>query len=147
VLTTQPYVGANYVVGRDAAQPGGSGDYNADGDNRDYPDVTSYHQATSRSAILNGVFAPGQFTVPAPGTNGNEKTQQFRQPSFAETDLTAYKSTRITERVDFQIRFEFFNLFNHPNLFVDPNLANGTFGTAIRQQLPRNWQIGGKLTF
>jgi len=126
---------------------GAGGDYNADGDNLDYPDVASYHQGTSRSAYLNGVFSPGQFTAPTPGTNGNEKTQQFRQPSFAETDLTAYKDTRITERVAFQLRFEFFNLFNHPNLFVDPNLANGTFGAAIRQQLPRNWQIGGKLTF
>jgi hypothetical protein len=123
------------------------GDYNADGDNLDYPDVTSYNELTSRSAYLNGVFTSGQFTVPTLGTNGNEKTQQFRQPSFTETDLTAYKDTNITERVNFEMRFEFFNLFNHPNLFVDPNQANGSFGRAISQQLPRNWQIGGKITF
>jgi hypothetical protein len=123
------------------------GDYNADGDNLDYPDVTSYRELTSRSAYLNGVFTSDQFAVPTLGTNGNEKTQQFRQPSFTETDLTAYKDTHITERVNFEMRFEFFNLFNHPNLFVDPNLANGSFGRAISQQLPRNWQIGAKITF
>jgi len=31
-------------------------------------------------------------------------------------------------------------------LFIGPNLA-GTFGRATGQQLPRNWQLGGKLTF
>ena len=147
VWTTQPYNAGGYVVGRDAALPGGSGDYNADGDNLDYPDVTSYHEATSRSAYLNGVFTAGQFTVPTAGTEGNEKTGQFRQPSFVGTDLTAYKDTHITERVNFQIRFEFYNLFNHPNLYLGNNLARGGFGAATSQQLPRNWQIGGKLTF
>ncbi len=134
------------VVGTDAALAN-TGDYNADGDNLDFPDVASYHQGTSRSAYLNGVFVPGQFTVPEAGTNGNEKTQHFRQPTFAETDVTAFKNTHITERVNFELRFEFYNLFNHPNLFLDSNLANGSFGRATRQQLPRNWQIGGKLTF
>jgi len=26
------------------------------------------------------------------------------------------------------LRFEFYNLFNHPNFFLDSNLANGSFG-------------------
>ena len=133
VLTTAPF--------------SAGGDYNADGDNLDYPDVTSYHQGTSRSDYLTGSISPDQFTIPTLGTNGNQKTQQFRQPAFAETDVTAYKDTRIGERVNFQMRFEFFNLFNHPNLFLDPNLANGSFGRAVSQQLPRNWQIGAKFTF
>jgi len=125
----------------------GSGDYNADGDNRDFPNVTSYREATSRSAYLNGVFSAGQFAAPALGTNGDEKAQQFRQPSFTETDLTAYKDTRLTERLNLQLRFEFYNLFNHPNLYLDRNFANGSFGKAVSQQLPRNWQVGAKLTF
>jgi hypothetical protein len=108
--------------------------------------VSSYHQGTSRSDYLNGSILASQFTAPAPGTNGNEKTGQFRQPTFIETDMTAYKDTHITERVNFQFRFEFYNLFNHPNLFIGPNLA-GTFGRATGQQLPRNWQLGGKITF
>jgi hypothetical protein len=61
--------------------------------------------------------------------------------------MSLYKDTRLTERVNFQLRFEFYNLFNHPNLFVDGNLADGTFGKAVSQQLPRNWQIGAKITF
>lgn len=134
VLTTAPF--------------SAGGDYNADGDNLDYPNVGSYNQSTSRSAFLTtGSILPSQFSAPSPGTEGNEKTGQFRQPRFAETDLTAYKDTHITESLKFQLRFEFYNLFNRPNLYLDNNLANGSFGKATRQQLPRWWQLGAKLTF
>jgi hypothetical protein len=128
-----------------------SGDYNADGDNNDYPDVHNYHQGNSKSAFLNGVFTAGQFSVPSTfGTQGNETANSFRQPNFIETDLNAYKITHITERIDFQVRFEFFNIFNRVNLAgFDTNLPDvgSTFGKATAQQLPRNWQIGGRLTF
>lgn len=126
----------------------GGGDYNADGDNRDFPDVISYDQDHSRNAYLvTGSILPAQFSAPAPGTNGNEKTGQFRQPDFAETDLTAYKDNRLTERFGLQLRFEFFNVFNRPNLYLENNLASGTFGKARSQQLPRWWQVGAKFTF
>ena len=125
------------------------GDFNADGDNLDYPNVSNYHQGTSRSAYLGGSFSSGQFTIPTLGTNGNEKTNQFRNPSVAETDLTAYKTTKITERLDFQLRFEFFNVFNRPNFFdVGDDLSNpSTLGVVRQQRLPRHWQLGGRLTF
>ncbi len=123
------------------------GDYNADGDNLDYPNVTSYDMNRSHEAYLNGVFSPGQFTAPTPGTNGNEKPQQFRQPSFSEVDLAAFKNTRLTGRFNVQIRFEFFNLFNTDNLYLGNDLSSGGFGKAISQQLPFWWQFGLKLTF
>ncbi len=133
------------------AYQAGSGDYNADGDNSDYPDVSSYSQHNSKSDFLNGVFSPGQFSVPSSfGGEGNEKANQFRQPNFAESDINAYKTTKIRENLDFQIRFEFFNVFNRVNLTgFDSNLADSSsnFGKATAQQLPRNWQIGGRLTF
>jgi hypothetical protein len=124
------------------------GDYNADGDRNDWPDVTSYHQGTSRNSYINGVFSAGQFSAPTAGTLGNEKAGAFRNPAFIQTDLTAYKNTHITERLVFQIRFEFFNLFNHANLQnIQGDLSAGNFGRVTSQTLPRWWQIGGKLTF
>ncbi|HUL35247.1 MAG TPA: carboxypeptidase regulatory-like domain-containing protein [Candidatus Eisenbacteria bacterium] len=124
------------------------GDYNADGDNNDWPDVTNYHQGTSRSDYISGVFNAGQFTAPTPGTLGNEKAGQFRNPAFVQTDMTIYKNTHITERLNFQFRFEFFNLFNHPNFqSIQGDLTAGNFGQVTSQTLPRWWQIGGKLTF
>jgi hypothetical protein len=139
--------GYPFVVFTSASFANG-GDYNADGDNNDWPNVSSYHQGTSRSSYINGVFSPGQFSAPAAGTLGDEKAGQFRNPAFIQTDLTTYKNTHITERLVFQFRFEFFNLFNHPNLqSVQGDLSAGNFGKVTAQTLPRWWQIGGKLTF
>jgi len=129
-----------------------SGDYNADGSNYDYPTVTSYAQGTSKSAFLNGVFADPttQFTQPTIGTEGNEKQNGFRGPNFAETDLAIYKDNRFKERFNFQIRFEFYNIFNRTNLNdlnVDTDPLDGNFGKVTGQLLPRWWQIGGRFTF
>jgi len=135
----------------------GSGDFNADGDNNDYPDVQSYSMNRTRHAFLNGVFTPGQFTTPAFGQQGNERWGQFRGPKFAETDAALLKDTTITERVKLQLRFEFFNIFNYANLSgppgaygqagIDNNLASATFGRATSQALPRWIQIGANLKF
>jgi len=145
---------ANPAIGFAAS----SGDYNADGVNNDFPDASAYTQNTNRSAFLSGGSIPvGDFTVPTfgSGLTGSEKTGQFRQPNFAETDVNFYKETRITERVAFEFRFELFNIFNRANLTsVDNNYndsrpagGNGNFGEATNSHLPRYFQIGGKLTF
>jgi hypothetical protein len=136
-----------YAVNPTTGLPLG-GDFNADGVNLDYPDATSYKQSTSRQAFLTGSIPTGNFAIPAFGSEGNEKTGQFREPNFAETDVNVYKDTHITERFKFQIRFEFFNLFNRPNLLnVDNNWTDANFGQATASHLPRWWQLGGKLTF
>jgi hypothetical protein len=123
----------------------GGGDYNADGDNNDFPNVSSYHQTTS---YVSGIFAPGQFSAPTPGTEGNEKANRFRNAPFVQSNVNLYKNTHITERLNFQLRFEFYNLFNHPNFQnIQGDLSAGNFGLATAQTLPRFWQIGGKLTF
>jgi hypothetical protein len=126
----------------------GSGDYNADGNNFDYPDAANYKQGTSRSAFLTGAISRGQFSNPTFGSEGNEKVNQFRGPNFAETDINFYKDTHITERVNFQFRFEVFNLFNRANLSnPDTNLPDGNFGKATAARIPRYWQLGGKISF
>ena len=141
----QPVFGANGVI--TGLQPG-SGDYNADGFNNDYPNVSTYTMATSRQAYLNGVFSSGQFPQPALGQEGNEKINRFWNPNFNEWDAALLKNTRLFERVNFQLRFEVYNVFNRVNLQgVDANLPDGTFGRVTSQYNPRNLQVGGKITF
>jgi hypothetical protein len=148
----------NAAVGYGAS----SGDYLGDGDNLAYPDVVSYRQSHSNGSWLNGAIPKSDFSVPTfsmNGANGNEKPMQFRGPNFAETNINFYKDTHITERVNFQIRFEIFNFFNRANYVdftgfsniltggVDMNLPDGTFGQATSSHEPRFWQLGGKLSF
>lgn len=105
-------------------------------------------QAQFSGSIQGGIFTAGQFTAPGFGSEGNEKSNGFREPSFAETDVSFYKENRIWERVNLQLRFEFYDIFNRPNLTnVDANPVDATFGKALSQQLPRWWQIGARVTF
>jgi hypothetical protein len=126
----------------------GSGDYNADGNNLDYPNATSYSQSTNNKSWLNGAIPKTDFAVPTFGQGGNEKPQQFRGPNFIESNVNFYKDTPITERVNFQFRFEVFNLFNRANYAnVDVNFPDGNFGAATASHEPRFWQLGGKISF
>ena len=68
----------------------GSGDYNADGNNLDYPDALSYHQSTDNKSWLTGAIPKTNFAVPAFGLGGNEKAMQFRGPNFFETNINFY---------------------------------------------------------
>lgn len=151
VFTSAIYDGANYNEGKSAV-PGPSnpqsGDYLASGDNFSFPNVTSYQEGTSRSAYTTGVFSADEFTEPTAGTNGNERYNAFRNPAFIETDMTLYKNTHINERLTFQFRFEFYNLFNHANFQnIQGDVSQGNFGQVTGQTLPRWWQLGGKLYF
>ena len=126
----------------------GSGDYNADGNNLDYPDALSYHQSTDNKSWLTGAIPKTDFAVPTFGQGGNEKAMQFRGPNFFETNVNFYKDTHITERVNFQFRFELFNLFNRANYAnPDVNFPDGNFGAATASHEPRFWQIGGRISF
>jgi hypothetical protein len=126
----------------------GSGDYNADGNTNDYPDALSYHQLTDNTAWLTGSIPKSNFGVPTFGQGGNEKPMQFRGPNFFETNVNFYKDTHITERVNFQFRFELFNLFNRANYAnVNVNFPDSTFGKATASHEPRFWQLGGRISF
>jgi len=136
------------ITGHAIGLKSGSGDYNADGFNYDFPDVVSYSQSTSRNGFLNGVFPAGNFTTPALGTEGNEKAYRFRGPNFSSTDISLAKNTKLYESLSLQIRFDYFNVFNHANLYnVDGNLADGSFGKVLSQYNPRWLQLGITLQF
>ena len=143
--TFQPVRDANgNITGLSAA----SGDYNADGVNNDYPNVASYSMGNGRHDYLTGVFPKSNFTQPTLGTEGNERWGQFRNPGFAESDVSLSKDTNITERLRLQIRFEFFNVFNRVNLGgVSANLSAATFGRSTSQLNPRWIDIGAKIIF
>ena len=126
----------------------GSGDYNADGDNLDYPDTISYSQSTNNKSWLTGGIPKSDFATPAFGLEGNGKAQRFRGPNFYETDVNFYKDTHLTEGVVFQLRFEFFNVLNRVNLQgVSADLNSSTFGRSTSTFDPRVIQLGARLLF
>ena len=148
VSTNQAFIPVYDANGKIVGNIGG--DYNANGDNYDYPNVSSYSIPNSRKDFLSGVFKknPNQISVPNFGSQGNELYNGFRGPGFWETDASLLKDTNIRESVSLQLRFEFFNIFNHPNLNgVDANLPDGNFGKSTAQFTPRWIQLGANLKF
>jgi Carboxypeptidase regulatory-like domain len=151
---TQPATPSNIRLAGD------SGDFNADGNNFDYPNVSGYSQPTDRKSYKpgNGIFPHcaggnlnncGAFSLPAPGSEGNEKSNQFQNPGFAQFDFALKKITNITDRFRLELRGDFINGFNRPNLNgIDSNAQDGTnFGTSSSTQTPRNIVLGAKLAF
>jgi hypothetical protein len=54
---------------------------------------------------------------------GNEGRNSLVGPPFRQMDFSIFKNTNITERFKLELRFEFYNLFNHPN-FANPLWPN-----------------------
>ena len=61
--------------------------------------------------------------MPARATSATWDATRCIGPTFKEFNFSVFKDTPITERVNLQLRAEFFNLFNHPN-FANPELPN-----------------------
>jgi len=83
--------------------------------------------------------------------NAAPSYSSLRAEPFMTEDLSVMKKTSITESSYFELRFEFFNLFNRgryglPNVNVDDvNFGNVTRNADIFQ--PRRVQVGGRLVF
>jgi hypothetical protein len=142
---------ANYSAG---------GDYNADGYNYDIPNVSNYKQSHDRRSYLTGVFSvpnSATFSKPTPGTEGNELRNQFNGPGFANTDLSLLKRFPIRDWAHFEIRGDFFNLFNRVNLTMPSgttpasptisDLSSASFGKATSAFNARYVQLAARINF
>jgi len=71
-------------------------------------------------------FDVSKFTANKMGTFGNAGRYILRGPRFFNVDLGLLKGTKLTERVNLQIRAEFFDIFNNVNF----QLPNGNLSSA-----------------
>jgi hypothetical protein len=93
------------------------------------------------------------FQNPASGTLGTLQLTPVSGPGRFDLDLGVIKRTGITERVNFEFRFEAFNLLNHTNFDVvnantpNQNINNINFGRITATFAPRILQFAGKVNF
>jgi len=133
--------GVDSTVNLQSGQPftlnyNGEDDYSGGGDGYDRPDVVGpiiYNKGNPANFLQLSSFAmpcteaPGLFSGFAgdcvPGTRhyGNLRRNILSGPTYKQWDLAIYKNTAITERLNMQLRAEFFNILNHPN-FANPEL-------------------------
>ena len=82
------------------------------------------------------------------GTFGTANRRFFHGPGFNNTDLGMTKRIPITEAKAFEIRGEFFNIFNHAQ-FNNPtgNISNPNFGKVTSARAPRIGQVSAKFSW
>ena len=99
-------------------------------------------------------FNASAFSLPANGTYGNAQINSLRGPGYWNDDFSIFRDIPITERIKTELRFESFDIFNHPNLGnPHSSLGGGGFNT-ITSTVPvtgpgarRNIQFAMKLLF
>jgi hypothetical protein len=108
------------------------------------PDQVAKVQNTKN---VNQWFSTSSFAE-AVNHFGSESNGSLVGPGYNNWDLAAIKNVRIWENVNFQLRGEFFNAFNHESFStVDSSLADGAFGQVTAGHSPRRIQIGAKINF
>jgi len=147
-------------------------DYNGSGEGFGRPDIVGpvvYNRSDPRNFMQLGSFAvpcvlsdstgAGNCQLVVQGTTticttigpncinsmhfGTLGRNSLLGPNFKQFDFSVFKDTKLTERLTMQLRFEAYNLFNHPN-FANPYLplfiadaapngvnANGTSAGAL----------------
>jgi hypothetical protein len=108
---------------------------------------------------VNHWFSPLAFAEPAAGYFGNTERNYLRGPGIQTLDASVFKTLHF-EPVEVSLRFESFNILNHPQ-FADPNAtvtvqqgatipANYPLGTisSTNAKVPhRENQVGIRITF
>lgn len=106
------------------------------------PDVVGSVTTTGRPAEWFSNIA--SFQVPCTSAStpttchfGDLGRNAVAGPGFMNTDFSAVKNTKLTERINLQFRAELFDLFNHAN-FGNPNLTvgNSSFGRITATRFP-----------
>jgi hypothetical protein len=152
VNCTQPFIAVRNSAG---VITGNSGcDFNADGNNYDYPDMPSFGRSLSgleRSDYIRGIFKTSDFPKPALGQQGNLGRSEYRNPGYADTDLVLARNEKfkaLGESTLVQFRVEMFNAFNRVNLgSVTADMASPLFGRSTSAYPARSVQLGLRFQF
>jgi hypothetical protein len=129
---------------------------NGDTRNPVRPDWNPHFSGTLYPRTAAHYFNAEAFLQPASGTYGNVSRDSLTGPGLSELDFSASKNAHVTERIQVQLRAEFFNVLNHTN-FLTPNEVVYTSATSgisptaglvtATSTTSRQIQFGAKLQF
>jgi hypothetical protein len=95
--------------------------------------------------VATNCFFTGTTPSPDCGTFGTANRRFFHGPGFNNTDFGIQKIIPVTEGKSFEIRAEFFNIFNHAQ-FTNPSgdISSSSFGNVTNARDPRIGQVSAK---
>jgi Carboxypeptidase regulatory-like domain len=101
----------------------------------------------NRKPAFNTALFPEELL----GHQGNAKRRIFYGPGIDNYDVSLQKGIRIHESMNFNLRVEAFNVFNHAQFFgpaaVDGQGEDPNFGNIVSAAAPRLIQIAAKFAF
>ena len=109
--------------------------------------IANQSGSASGPKTVNKFFNTAAFSH-AVGQFGNSAPGAVLGPGFQRWDTALFKNVRFGERVSLQLRLEAFNTFNHVSAAgVGTNMDSSAFGTVTGYHIPREVQLGAKITF
>jgi hypothetical protein len=93
-------------------------------------------------------FNTGAFVAPPAFQFGVLGRNTVVGPGLVNMDVTLARTIKLRERLNVQVRAEFFNLANHPNFNIVGRIINQpNFGGVLNQLDPRVIQLGAKFSY
>ena len=113
---------------------------------RDTPGKTYFDQSAFTGTVCS--LVAGVLTGPDCGSFGTANRRFFHGPGFNNTDFGISKMIPVNESMHFEIRGEFFNIFNHTQ-FSNPSgdISSPNFGEVTSAHDPRIGQVSGKFVW
>jgi hypothetical protein len=117
-------------------------------DRADVNGVAHTFNGSDRSAKIQKFFDTSVFSPPALGTFGTSSRNFLFGPGIENFDAALFKRFAITERKQFELRWEVFNSLNRPNFF-NPVAAftSPLLGRLTSARDPRIMQVALKFYF
>ena len=114
---------------------------------RDTPARTYFDQSAFTGTVC-ALTPAGVLTGPDCGSFGTANRRFFHGPGFNNTDLGISKMIPLNEAMHFEIRGEFFNIFNHAQ-FNNPSgdISSANFGNVTSARDPRIGQVSAKFVW
>jgi hypothetical protein len=114
----------------------------------EYPDLVGNPNALA-NRTPNQWFNTAAFAVPKLYTVGTAGRNILRSDSLVDDDLSLAKVWKFRELAAFELRGEFFNLFNHANFgYPGATVSTSQFGTISSTLNPgRQVQLAAKIHF
>ena len=120
------------------------------------PSPTTVQWFTNSLCTQAATTAGCTFQIPTNGF-GNLGRNALLGPGFADVDVSLEKNTRIYENANLQLRFDAFDVANHPNFFnpgTSATVGSASFGTITSTRFPtgdsgssRQLQVAAKIIF
>jgi Carboxypeptidase regulatory-like domain len=115
---------------------------------RSTPGTFTYFSQSAFTATQCALTSAGVLTGPDCGSFGTANRRFFHGPGFNNTDFGITKVVPVREAMSFEIRGEFFNIFNHSQ-FTNPSgdISNASFGNITNAHDPRIGQLSAKFVW